>query len=230
MKQFLPLLCLVFSTSLIAQHNAQEIKQLKISKILYQSVTSDSKNVEKYDTRYDKNGNETAGYIDGEQLSKYDNQYNGAGKLTKIIDYAMPGAPTEIASSTVYTYQEDGSSTSKTTHNGFNSVEYKWYDKDGRLIKTTSADNVEEFYTYNASGKLLTIKTAPGITQGDIADFKYVYNAKGQRTKEISGGSYPWTRTYTYDAKGILIKRVTVSSEEGVTTTTTDTYKYEFWK
>ncbi len=142
----------------------------------------------------------------------------------------MPGPGTDIASSTVFTYNADGSSAAKITHTSFNAVEYKWYDKDGRLTKTISLENVEEFYLYDATGKLISIKPKPGTTEGDIADFVYTYNTKGQRIKEISGGSYPWTRTYTYDAKGILLKRVTVSSEEGVTTIITDTYKYEFWK
>ena len=93
-----------------------------------------------------------------------------------------------------------------------------------------STEKIEEFYTYDVTGKLVSIKTKPGTTEGDIADFKYVYNTKGQLIKEVSAGSYPWTRTYTYDAKGILLKVVTVSSEEAITTKTTDTYKYEFWK
>ena len=231
MRQFLLPLCLLISGILNAQHSPQEIKQFKISKIIKQSVSSDAPtNIEKYDTRYDRNGNETAGYIDGTQYTKYVNQYDESGRLIKIIDYSMPGPGTEIASASVFTYNTDGSSTSKTTHPSFNTIEYKWYDKNGRITKTKSAENIEELYTYDAGGKLISIKTKPGTTEGDIADFKYVYNAKGQRIKEISGGSYPWTRTYTYDAKGILLKRITVSSEEGVTTKTTDTYKYEFWK
>lgn len=231
MKSLLLSINLFFSINLVAQHNAEEIKQFKISKIIKQSVSSDAPtNIEKYDTRYDRNGNETAGYIDGTQYTKYVIQYDESGRLIKIIDYSMPGPGTEIASTTVFTYTTDGSSTSKTTHPSFNTIEYKWYDKNGRITKTKSAENIEEFYTYDAGGKLISIKTKPGTTEGDIADFKYVYNAKGQRIKEISGGSYPWTRTYTYDAKGILLKRITVSSEEGVTTKTTDTYKYEFWK
>ena len=230
MKLFLLPLCLVISGIINAQHNPQEIKQFKISKILKSSVSSDSKTVEKYDTRYDKNGNETAGYIDGEQYTKYANQYDETGRLEKTIDYSMPGSGTEIASSTIYTYNADGSSTAKTSHTSFNTTAYKWFDKNGRITKTMSAEKIEEFYTYDATGKLVSIKTKPGTTEGDIADFKYVYNTKGQRIKEVSAGSYPWTRTYTYDAKGILLKVVTVSSEEGITTKTTDTYKYEFWK
>jgi YD repeat-containing protein len=194
------------------------------------SLSSDSKTAEKYDTRYDRNGNETAGYIDGVQYTKYLNQYDETGRLTQIIDYSMPGPGTEIASTAVYTYNADGTSSSKTTHSSFNMVEYKWYDKKGRITKTISTENIEEVYTYDATGKLISIKSKPGTTKGDITDFKYVYNAKGQRIKEISGGSFPWTRTYTYDAKGLLLKRITVSSEEGTTTTITDTYKYEFWK
>jgi len=230
MKSFLLSISLFFSINLVAQHTAEEIKRLKISKIIMQSLSSDSKKIEKYDTRYDRNGNETVGYIDGEQYTKYANQYDERGRLTQIIDYSMPGPGTEIASTSVFTYNTDGSGTSKTTHSGFNTIEYKWYDKNGRITKTISAEKIEEFYTYDAAGKLISIKTKPGTTEGDIADFIYVYNAKGQRIKEISGGSYPWTRTYTYDAKGLLIKRLTVSSEEGVTTKTTDTYKYEFWE
>jgi len=230
MKPLLLSISFFFSINLAAQHNAEEIKRLKISHIIMQSLYSDSKTVGKYDTRYDRNGNTTAGYIDGEQYTKYVNQYDETGRLTQIIDYSMPGPGTEIASASVFTYNTDGSSTSKTTHTGFNTIEYKWYDKNGRIIKTMSAENIEEFYTYDAAGKLISIKTKPGTTEGDLADFKYIYNAKGQRIKEISGGSYPWTRTYTYDVKGVLIKRLTVSSEEGVTTKTTNTYKYEFWK
>lgn len=230
MKSFLLFICLFFSITLLAQHNPQEIKQLKISKILRNTVSSDSKAVEKYDTRYDENGNQTAVFIDGQQYGKYANQYNEAGKLIKIIDYAVPGDNAEVSALSVYTYNADGSSTSKTTHTGFTAVEYNWYDKDGRTTKTMSSENIEEFYSYDAAGKLISIKTKPGTTEGDITDLKYSYNTKGQRTKEVSGGSYPWTRTYTYDANGLLLKRVTVSSAEGVTTTTNDTYKYEFRK
>lgn len=230
MRNLLLLLFCLPAITMLAQHSPAEIKKFKISKILKNSISSDSKSIEKYDTRYDKYGNETAGYIDGEQFSKYSNQYNKEGKLLKIIEYSVPGPGTEITSSTVFSYNADGSSTSKTTHTSFDGEDYKWFDKDGRLAKTMSAQKMEEFYTYDAKGKLMSIKTKPGTTEGDIADFKYFYNAKGQRIKEISGGSYPWTRTYTYDTKGILLKRVTVGSEEGVTTTTTDLYKYKIWK
>ncbi len=60
MKPFSPFICLFLSITVLAQHNPQEIKQPKINKILMNSASSDSKTAEKYDTRYDKNGNETA--------------------------------------------------------------------------------------------------------------------------------------------------------------------------
>lgn len=223
--------CLLACVNIYAQHNTQEIKQLKISKIIKQSVSSDAPtSIEKYESRYDNNGNETASYIGGEQFTKLDNQYNNTGKIIRIISYDMTANGNESSNST-YTYNADGSSTAKTTYKDFeNMLEYKWFDRNGRLTKTIAPDKIEDIYTYDASGKLISVKTKPGTSDADVTDLKYTYNAKGQRIKEVSAGSYRWTRTYTYDAKGILLKVVTVSSEEGVTTKTTDTYKYEFWK
>jgi YD repeat-containing protein len=227
-KYLLLLLSLYGSTNLFAQHTPQEIKKLKISRILKNQSTAGTKEVDKYDTRYDQYGNETATYIGGEQYSKIVYTYTNDGKIIKAVEYSNDQM-TDPSFISDYTYAADGSYTMKKKNMNFPTFDYAWYDKDGRLLKTKAGDAAEEIYTYDVTGKLLSIKSAPGTTE-DIVDFKYLYDAKGRRIKEISAGSYPWTRTYTYDAKGILLKCVTISTEEGVKTTMTDSYKYEFWK
>lgn len=222
--------CLFAGINVYAQHNPQEIRQFKISKIIKQSVSSDAPgSIEKQESHYDNNGNQTASFIGGEQITKATNQYNAAGKLTKVINYDMTDGGAE-SSNTVYTYNTDGSCVAKTTYSGFTTFEYKWFNKTGHPIRTVAPDKIEDIYTYDAAGKLISIKTKPGTSDADVADLKYTYNTKNQRIKEVSEGTYRWTRTYTYDAKGILLKVVTVATDEGQKTTTTETYKYEFWK
>lgn len=228
MKQLFILSCLFTAITLDAQHSPQEIKQLKISRIIKQSVSSDAPgSVEKHESLYDVYGNQTAAYIGGEQITKTNNQYNTAGKLIKVINYDMMGGGAE-SSSTVYTYNADGSCVAKTTYPGFTSFEYKWYNKAGQLIRTVSPDKIEENYAYDAGGKLISIKTKPGTSDEDVTDLKYSYNSNGKRSKEVSEGTYRWTKTYQYDSKGILSKVITVATDEGEKTTTTDIYKYEF--
>ena len=229
MKYFLPLLCLFLSAQLYAQHTPQEIKKFKISKILRNQASNGTTGVDHYDTRYDKHGNETATYIDGVIYTKFVYEYGKDGKPIKATEYSSEETndPSFVYD---YIYNTDGSYTVKNTHMGFTVFSYEWYDKDGRVIKTKNSSDIEELYTYDAAGKLLSIKTKPGVSADDATDLTYVYNAKGQRIKEISSAAYPGTRTYSYDARGILSKVVTVYSQDGKKVTLTDTYKYEFWK
>jgi len=231
MKLITTLVFSFFFSGLFAQHTPQEIKNFKISKILRESVSSDAPaSFEKYDDRYDKSGNQIATYIDGQQFTRSVNEYDNAGRLVKTTLYGTTGTGNEATSNTVYTYSADGSCVSKLTDLNFKTVAYQWFDNAGRIVKTMTPEKIEDIYTYNAAGQLISIITKPGTSNGDITDLKYTYNTKGQRSKEVSAGSYPWTRMYTYDIKGMLSKVVTVSSEEGVTIKTTDTYKYAFWQ
>jgi YD repeat-containing protein len=229
MKLVIVLACLFMAAHLEAQHSPQEIKKFRISKILKQSVTSDADNIDNFETRYDRNGNETAIYLNEEYITKSVNQYNKAGRLAKVTGYDMLGDSAE-ASWAVYTYNADGSYKVSALHSGHETPESMWYDKTGRLTRTLEPGIKEDIYKYDASGKLTSVKTKPGTSTGDVTDLKYSYNTKGQRSKEVSEGTYRWTRTYSYDTKGMLSKVVTVGTDEGVNTTTTDTYQYEFWK
>ncbi|MBC7875304.1 MAG: hypothetical protein H7Y01_14985 [Ferruginibacter sp.] len=228
MKQVILLACLFMAAQLAAQHTQQEIKKYRISKIVKHSVTSDAENIDKFETRFDRNGNETAIYLNEEYITKSVNQYNKAGRLTKVTGYDMLGDSAET-SWAVYTYNADGSYKVSALHPGHETPELMWYDKTGRLTRTLEPDKKEDIYKYDGGGKLTSVKTKPG-SYGDVTDLKYSYNTKGQRSKEVSEGTYRWTRTYSYDTKGMLSKVVTVGTDEGVNTTTTDTYQYEFWK
>ena len=219
--------CLVLPFSLFAQHTPQEIKKNKISKITKLSSTGDGGEAGKHEYYYDKNGNDTAYYTGGTLISKSVYSFDRTGRPVKLIRYNGDGKETETA---LYSYQPDGSYKISSTDKAYGMIDYQWHDKTGKLTKTQSPDSALRLYTYDAKGKLISIKTKIGQNGGTVVDLKYTYNSKGQRIKEISNGEYRWTKVFIYNERELLIKATTIASDEGVEAKTTDTYGYEFWE
>jgi uncharacterized protein RhaS with RHS repeats len=226
MKKFTAFICLLFSVSIFAQYTPQEIKKYKIAKIIKFSANKDASETQKQEKLYDRYGNDTATYLDGQLYMRSVYEYNEKGQPAKSITYNFSGGENETA---VYDYKADRSFSISNTDKQFGMTDYTYYDKAGRVTKTKMPDGSERIYTYDPQGRLMKLKSKPG-DDGVLVDIQYTYNSKGQLIKETSKGEYKWTTTNTYDAKGLLIKSVTASSQDGVVTKSTNTYKYEFWK
>jgi len=226
MKKIIVFNYLLFPLIGFSQYTPQEIKKYKISKIIIFSANSDSSETQTTGTLYDRNGNDTATLMDGQLYQHSQYKYDAKNKTLKRIVYDHDGSENATA---VYNYKPDGSYIVSNTDKQFGMIDYTHFDKTGKIIKTISPDRAERLYTYDASGKLLRIKTKPG-GNGVLVDIQDTYNPKGQLVKEVSKGEFKWTTTYSYDAKGLITKAVRTSSEGGTETTKYYSYQYEFWK
>lgn len=224
MKKVIAFTCLLFSISVFAQYTPQEIKKYKISKIIKQSYNTDSSESQKIETLHDRNGNDTAIFMDGQLYKHSVFEYNSKGQTIKIVTSKQDGSEMETA---IYTYKPDGSYTISNTDKTYGMTNYTYYDKTGKITKTKSPDGAERIYTYDAAGKLLKIKSKPG-GDGILTDLQYTYNSKGQCVKEVNNGEFKWTTTYTYDTKGLINKAVMLNPDDG--TKSYYSYEYEFWK
>jgi hypothetical protein len=228
MKITAAVICLFFSFFSFAQHTPEEIKKHKIGSCTETETTGNGISPSIYKTYYDRSGNDTAFYAG--DLKIYHRVYNSdeKGKIISVLHYDKNGIEVEKS---VYSYEPDSSYMVASKHKSFDVLVYKWFDKKGRLLKEQRDDESKLFYDYNAKGQLIQVMTMLGPGgKGDIEQLKYTYNKMGQRIKEVSLGAFRWTKTFTYDAKELLIKSVTVATDEGLTTTRTVTYAYEFWK
>jgi len=226
MKILTAFIGLLFSASMFSQYSPQEIKKYKISKIIKHSANTDSSEKQTQEKRYDRNGNDTATYMDDQLYTSSKYEYNLKDQPIKRITYEHEGSERETA---IYDYKPDGSYIISNTDKEYGMTDYTYYDKKERIIKTRMPDGSERLYSYDSKGRLLTIKTKPG-GDGVLTDIQYTYNSQGQCIKEVSMGEYKWTKTHTYDAKGLLIKTITLASEDGMESKTTNIYEYEFWK
>ena len=228
MKKLLTLSAVFYSLFAFAQHSPQEIKKLKISKLIKLSATKGQEIILKTETWYDENGNDTAEYNSTGLYRRTSYVYNSKGQAISRTRYDAEGKETETA---VYTYKEDGSYTISNTDKSFGMTDLTYCDKTGKTTKTVSPDRSERLYTYDAKGRLLKIKSKPADNGGVVVDIQYTYNPKGQLIKETSKGDYKWTHTFTYDAKGMIAKYKSNSVSDGVSDPeTTTTYEYEFRK
>ncbi len=226
MKTITIFICLIFSLSLSAQYNPEEIVKYKIKKIIKISTNTDSSETQKQEKLYDRNGNDTATYLDGQLYTTSKYEYNAKNRPIKRITYEHEGSERETA---IYDYKPDGSFIISNTDKQFGMTDFIYHDKNGKITKTRIPDGSERLYTYDAKGRLLKIKTKPG-GDGVLVDLQYTYNSKGQLMKEASMGEYKWTTTHTYNSKDLLIRSVTATSEDGVITKRYNSYEYEFWK
>ena len=226
MKIITIFICLIFSLSLFAQYNPEEIVKYKIKKIIKISTNTDSSETQKQEKLYDRNGNDTATYLGGQLYTTSKYEYNSKNQPIKRITYEHEGSERETA---IYDYKPDGSFIISNTDKQFGMTDYIYHDKKGKITKTRIPDGSERQYTYDPKGKLLKIKTKPG-GDGVLVDLQHTYNSKGQLIKEVSMGEYKWTTTHTYDAKGLLKRSVTVTSEDGTQTKNYTAYEYEFWQ
>ncbi len=224
MKRLLALTCLLTSNLAWSQVGPHEIKKYKISKITKAYTTSDDSGGVKYETFYDRNGNDTAEYIFDGLYKRSDYEYDLRARIIRRRSYRQDGSEIETA---VYDYRPDGSYTISNTDSVFQLTDKTYFDRHGRITRTVSPDSTERIYMYDSGGRLLKIRSGPG-GNGITTDLQYSYNKKGQCSKELSRGKYKWTRTFEYDAKGLLTKAITHSTEEGDNTKATDTYQYEF--
>jgi YD repeat-containing protein len=228
MKKLLPLPALLLSLSVFAQHTSQEIKKYKISKITKLSVSNGEEAVQKNETWYDDNGNDTAEYTGTELYRRTKYEYNPKGHVVKRTRFRANGNEIETS---VYNYKPDGSYTISNTDKDFGMTDLTYCDKSGKITKTVSPDRTERIYTYDAKGRLLRVKSQPNDNGGLVVDLQYTYNSKGQRIKDVNKGDYKWTRTYTYDAKGLISKSKSNSVTDGVADPELSTsYEYEFRK
>jgi hypothetical protein len=228
MKKFLTLPVLLFSFSAFAQYTAQEIKKFKIAKLTTLSVTKGDETVQKNETWYDENGNDTAQYYSGALYRRTKYEYNSKGQAISRARIGADGKETETAT---YTYNTDGSCTISNTDKSFGMTDLTYCDKAGRTTKTVSPDKTERIHSYDAKGKLLKIRSKAAENGGVVTDIQYTYNPKGQMTKEVSKGDYKWTSIYTYDAKGMIAKVKRNSITDGVADAEVNyTYEYEFRK
>jgi len=228
MKKGLVLSCLLVSVLAFAQHSPQEIRKLRISKIIKSSVTKKDTTTQRNETWYDEHGNDTAEYYNDGLFRRTAYEYNSKGQILTRTRYGADGKETEAA---VYTYNQDGSCTTSNTDKSFGMTELTYCDKTGKIIKTVSPDRSERIYTYDSKGRLVKIKSKPGENGGIVVDIQYAYNPRGQLIKEVSKGDYKWTAAYTYDSKGMLSKVKRNSVTDGIADPeVTTTYEYEFRK
>lgn len=206
---------------------------------------------ESYITEYDKKGNPTVEYsvLKGKRsvILEYQNFYDDEGRIQEI---RVPPDDSLMSSITSYTYLEDGSW--KVEESDYVVYEDQWiphccmattYNADGLVSSTelTLCDmetmDTTNSYTYDARGNLATQITS--WFEEDMAhrDAKYIYdnsyNADGNlvKTKVWLENDTTWkntleqTITYTYNAQGLLTKKVT-HDEQG-DYDTTDLWEYD---
>ena len=226
MKKIIVLVCLLLPVIAFTQYTAQQIKKYKISRIIKYSANTDSSEKQRQDILYDRNGNDTATYLDDQLYKRSVYEYNEKDQPLKKVTYDFGNSENETA---IYNYKPDGSYIISNTDKQVGMTDYVHYDKAGKLIKTVAPDHSERLYTYDATGKLLKLKTKPG-GGGVLVDIQYTYNPKRQLIKETNKGEYKWSTTYSYDVKGLLSKSVTTSFSGGAETKKYYRYQYEFWK
>jgi YD repeat-containing protein len=228
MKYLSVLFSLSASLSAFAQYAPQEIKKFRISKITKLSTTNGSEQTKKDEIWYDDKGNDTSESLDGEVYKRVKYEYNTKKQAVKSTSYHADGTEIETA---IYTYKPDGSYMIGNTDKSFGMTDYTYYNKAGKKTKSVSPDKTERAYSYDAKGRLLSIKSKPDDSGAVVTDIQYAYNAKGQITREVNKGDYKWTKTYTYDGKGLIAKCRNNSVTDGVADPeVTSSYEYEFLK
>lgn len=230
MKFLLFVLPAALSFCVAAQQTPTEIKKFRIASATETRSFTEGGVQQKmvYNTYYDRNGNDTAYYSDGVHI--YNKKFVTDEKKRNIsmITYDNYGSESER---TDYTYEANGNYSTTSRHKLLNAVQIKWFDKSGRLLKHQRHDGSTLFYDYNAKGQLIQVMTMLSPSgKGDILHLKYTYNSKGEQIKEENIGTHRWVKTMFYDAKGLMIKSVTVEKDDHHTITTTATYQYTFWK
>lgn len=231
-----------------AQLSNEEIKKHHIYKIIEKDFEERPKKTISY---YDKHGNifkETWGKVLESTTNEYEND-----RLKKVIDYDNNGKEEHT---TEFFYNSDGSYMTITTAKHFGAKNYFWCKANGDIIKAFGGDTI--FYNYNELGKLEEIKTDSNRQMKFYV--KYSYNPKGQLMKiempkdefnnltenyeyDLNGNLIKVTKrkilygmtttsvsTYKYNKKGLLVKEITVDTNElGKSMTTKSSYKYEFY-
>ena len=232
-----------------AQISSEEIKKHHIYKIIEKDFEGKTLE-EKTASYFDRNGKvlkNTAGRVTEIITTEYEYENE---RLKKAINY-------EFEHTTEYFYNPDGSYMTITTEKNFGAKNYFWFNAKGDVIKAFGGDTL--FYKYNELGKLEEIKTdSAGQVKFHT---KFIYNPKGQLMKvespkdelnnttedyeyDLNGKlSKTIKRTilygmistsvsiYKYNKRGLLVKEITVHTNEGSKSTTTRIiYQYQFYK
>lgn len=218
--KFLLILFLLLAVNARGQYTPADIVKHKIA------MMSTKSGEYKTSIYYDQWGNDTAHYINGEIYQRKTHTYKD-GKLESTSIFSASG---EEYSKSTYTYNADGSSVATNKDADFGMTDYTYFDKAGRILKTVVPDGSERIYSYDKSGKLLTIKTKP-MKDAAIVDVTYKYDSKNRMIKETSNGDFKWSNTYSYNENG-LIKNKTVSyvDEYGAKKSSVTQYTYKLRK
>src|ERR1044071_4111899 len=156
MKKVLLLVILLWSLACFSQYTSRDIKKFRIERLTTTAVTSGSESAQKSDTWYDEYGNDTAQYNNGELYRRTRYVYDSKGQVVNRTRYDADGKEIETAA---YSYKPDGSGTISTTDKSFGITDYTYCDKTGRITRTASPDGTERIHSYDAKGKLLSIKS-----------------------------------------------------------------------
>lgn len=70
------------------------------------------------------------------------------------------------------------------------------YDTSGRLVRSVSADGIEQIYTYDATSQLISVTTNTGEST------EFIYDGLGRRTRETT--TTGMVREFSYGATGYL--------------------------
>src|SRR5258706_5379198 len=212
MKKLSTLFSLFAWVPVFAQYTPQEIKKFKVSTITKLSATN-GREAQKDEIWYDDKGNDTAEYMGGEVSKRINYEYNTKGQAVRSVSYHADGTEIESAA---YNYKPDGSYTISDTDKSFGMTDYTYYNKAGKIAKAVSPDKTERIYSYDAKSRLLTIKSKADDSGGVVTNIGYSYNSKGQLIKEVNKGDNKWTRTFTYNVKGLILKSKNISVTDGV--------------
>ncbi len=234
-----------------AQISTEEIKKYHIYKITEKSYVGDTLS-ETSTLYYDKKGNiikEISGGLIETKTNSYEND-----RLKKVTSFCFNGKEEET---TEYFYNLDGSYMTISTFKNFGAKNYFWFKANGDVIKAFGGDTL--FYNYNELGKLEEIKTDSNGQIKFYT--KFIYNPKGQLMKvempkdefnsmtenyeyDLNGKRIKATQrkilygmtstsvfTYEYNKKGLLVKEITINTNDGgKSTTTKNIYEYQFYK
>lgn len=227
MKHLFILFCIFVTINCFAQISTRDIKKYKISKVIETSsffngaqtaVTETSYNVSYFDSAISVNGKMN------NIIYSFDQMNRPAGKYI----YNSQGA--EIGN-VVYNYKPDGSYEITYNYLTDENTAIEWFDKQGRMEKMQLKDGSKRFYDYDEKNKLTGVMTMLSPKgKGEIVDLKYTYNNRGQMLKEINNGINKWEKTFTYDAKGLVISIDQVSKTGDGKYTGKTSISYEFRK
>jgi len=182
----------------------------------------------------DKDGNDTALYINGSLrwMKKY---YKGkSGKMVKWIQYDSSRLE---ESNGVYTYQKDDSYTIEIDYKPYGIIkQYETYDKQNKIVEEFLMDGGQHPFKYDSLSRLSKIEYLPGLDGYDCYSAEYNYNENSQlhykKVIRMMPGPYEYSEEYFYNNNGLLVKseRTVIHSYDNEKEFYTTRYSYTFRK